>query len=180
MSINSAQSKTRLYTIWTCMKQRCLNPNAEGYKNYGGRGITVCPEWLYDFQAFEDWAYSHGYREYLTIDRIDNDKGYSPNNCRWATRLEQAHNRRPCVGKHRLYEINGIFKTSSEWATIAGISRKRFNKRWAAGKRGNALLAPSRFQDGGDTNGDGTENGGNNSRPGQHRSPRACFRACPE
>lgn len=142
MSINSAQSKTRLYTIWTCMKQRCLNPNAEGYKNSGGRGITVCPEWLYDFQAFEDWAYSHGYREYLTIDRIDNDKGYSPNNCRWATRLEQAHNRRPCVGKHRLYEINGIFKTSSEWATIAGISRKRFNKRWAAGKRGNALLAP--------------------------------------
>ena len=139
---NTPQSKTRLYHIWSGMKQRCGNPNAEGYENYGGRGITVCPEWLHNFQVFEDWAYSHGYREYLTIDRIDNGRGYSPDNCRWATRLEQAHNRRSCVGNPRLYEINGIFKTSSEWAAIAGISRKRFNKRWAAGKRGTALLAP--------------------------------------
>lgn len=83
------------------MKQRCYDPGAENFKNYGGRGIKVCDEWLHDFAEFQKWAVSHGYQDDLTIDRIDNDKGYGPDNCRWATRHEQRINQRPPKRKRK-------------------------------------------------------------------------------
>ena len=92
------KKKHRLYMVWNGMKNRCNQPSHKSYQRYGGRGITVCEEWMRDFQAFYDWAVTNGYDEtapkgQCTLDRIDNDKGYSPNNCRWVDMKTQSNNR---------------------------------------------------------------------------------------
>ena len=100
-------SKTRLYRIWNAMKNRCNNPNNYGYKNYGGRGIKVCDEWNKDFLEFYNWAINNGYKENLSIDRINNNGNYEPNNCRWATSKEQMANRRNFKVKNQ-YGVFGL------------------------------------------------------------------------
>ena len=113
-------SRTRLYTIYKGMKQRCYNPNAKHYNRYGGRGIKICDEWLNNRQAFFEWALANGYRDDLSIDRIDNDKGYSPDNCRFATNQEQVDNR--SCSKTFTYE--GIeYKSLAEASRQLGISK---------------------------------------------------------
>lgn len=123
---------TRLYSVWTCMKQRCLNKNHKSYKDYGGRGITVCKEWL-DFEPFYNWAMVNGYDEnakfmQCTIDRIDVNGNYEPNNCRWVNNKEQSENKRTA----RRIEYNGEIHCMSEWARILKIDRSlikyRLNK----------------------------------------------------
>lgn len=87
-------TRTRLHIIWCDMRARCSYEKDKCYHLYGGRGITVCEEWQKSFTAFRDWALENGYSDNLTLDRIDNDKGYSPENCKWSTHAEQRRNQR--------------------------------------------------------------------------------------
>lgn len=107
----------RLYHIWSHMKQRCVNENNPHYSLYGGRGIFICDEWL-KFENFRDWALDNGYSPDLTIDRIDNDDSYYPENCRWTDRLTQANNNRQC----HYVTYSGITHTVSEWARLLNVN----------------------------------------------------------
>lgn len=114
---------TRLYNIWGKMKHRCNNPNNKSYKNYGGRGITVCNEWAKDFRTFYNWAMANGYSEEMTIDRIDVNGNYEPSNCRWSTMKEQCNNKR----NNLLITYKNETKTLEKWVEELGIN---YNLTW--------------------------------------------------
>ncbi len=107
---------SRIYNILITMKQRCENPRNPNYKYYGGRGISICPEW-HDYMTFKKWALSNGYNDTLTIDRIDVNGNYEPSNCRWVTMKVQANNTR---GNHYI-SLEGVTKTRTQWAELFGI-----------------------------------------------------------
>lgn len=111
---------TRLYRIYNHMKSRCYNPNSTQYKWYGERGITICDEWLRSYDLFEKWAFTHGYRDDLTIDRIDVNKGYSPDNCRWVSKKEQSNNKRNNI----VIMYKDKAKTLKQWCEELGRSYK--------------------------------------------------------
>lgn len=103
--VRHGYSGTRLHTIWKGMRQRCLNPGASGYKNYGGKGIAVCQEWE-EFSPFKEWAEVNGYADQLQIDRIDASGNYCPGNCRWVTKRENT------VLRNKHYSGNKSFSRS--------------------------------------------------------------------
>lgn len=111
---------SRLHNIWFDMKARCGNPNCPAYKDYGGRGIKICEDWQNNFASFRDWAMLSGYNDTLSIDRINVNGDYSPDNCRWATRTTQNRNTR----QNRIITINGESMTLSEWAELTGMQRQ--------------------------------------------------------
>lgn len=117
---------SRIHHIWSAMKQRCYNENNSAYNRYGGRGITVCDEWKNDFVAFYNWATSAGYNDNLTIDRVDPNGNYCPENCRWISQSAQ------CVNKANTLrlEYKGESHTINEWAKILGMSPVTIRSRY--------------------------------------------------
>lgn len=128
---------TKLNHVYHDMILRCCDQKRIAYKDYGGRGITVCDEWsnkekvpsAYNatkgWLLFKEWAVEHGYKEGLTIDRIDNSKGYSPENCRWVSRKVQMNNTR----RSRLIEYKGVTKTLSTWCDELDLNYNRVERR---------------------------------------------------
>lgn len=134
--VEESPMSSRIYGIWAGMMQRCSNKKASGYKNYGGRGIKVCEEWKQSFFAFEGWAREHGYRDNLTIDRIDNNGNYEPENCRWATRKQQQNNRRSNI----FVEVCGEQLTVAEAADKYGVERSKAYQRIRLGWTGDQMV----------------------------------------
>jgi hypothetical protein len=118
-SVTHGDSKSRLYGIWENMKSRCYNKRNDNYLYYGGREITVCESWKSSFSAFRDWALSNGYNDSLTIDRIDSDGNYTPENCRFITMERQNNNRR----SNEFIEVDGLRLTFAEWGKRLGAKQ---------------------------------------------------------
>ena len=110
---------------------RCYNPNYVEYSRYGGRGISVCNEWLNSTFAFVSWSLQNGWKDGLSLDRVDNDEGYSPNNCRWATAKQQASNRSNCI----FIEHNGEKLSMMEWCERFCVPHHLPLNRWNRGER---------------------------------------------
>ena len=113
-------TKTRLYNLYKGMKQRCTNLNSPAYKYYGGRGIVICDEWLNDFQKFKDWCLNNQYSDEKSIDRIDPNGNYCPENCRWVSFEKQQNNKLNSA----FISINDQKKTVAEWAKENGINKQ--------------------------------------------------------
>ena len=125
---SATRKESRSYWIWAAMKQRCLNPNNKGYPNYGGRGVTICDKWM----SFEGFYSDMGDKPArLSLERINNNNGYSPENCKWADRASQNSNKR----NNRYIEANGETRTITEWSRVLGVSHatiiSRIERDWS-------------------------------------------------
>lgn len=130
--VRHGHSYERLFNIWYLMKYRCENTKSKAFHNYGGRGIIVCEEWsnaANGYQNFKRWAYDNGYMDTLTLDRVDNERGYEPDNCRWCDRVEQGNNKRNNI----LYEFSGKSQTLTTWAREYLLPPKTLWRRIHAG-----------------------------------------------
>lgn len=130
--------KDKLYSIRRSMLDRCHNKNNKSYANYGARGITVCEEWRNSYETFKEWAFANGYKEGLWIERIDNDKGYSPDNCYWATPKEQQRNKRT----NRIVNYNGKEMCVTDAAEASGINTFTITRRIELGWSEEDLFKP--------------------------------------
>ena len=141
---------TKLFSVWANIKDRCLNFKNHAYEDYGGRGITICPEWANDYAIFRDWAVNNDYQEGLEIDRRDNDKDYSPENCRFVVRKENVRNKRNTITMKIVNEIRELWNTGNYTqkelvkiykATSSSISKIINNKSWInEAKENNKLI----------------------------------------
>lgn len=122
---NAVGNRHRLYSIWNNMISRVECENSPQYKYYGGRGIQVCKEWRNNYLSFKDWAVNNGYKDTLTIDCIDVNGNYEPNNCRWITQKQQTRN----MQSNKMYTINGVTKCLQYWCDYYNINRNTVNKR---------------------------------------------------
>ena len=128
-SIMSNKTSKRLYSILSGMKSRCFSKNNPNFNHYGGRGITICQEWIDNFRSFEKWAIENGYNNDLTIDRIDVNGNYEPDNCRWITNKEQQNNKRNTVH----IDFYGEDITLKELSNRTGIDRNTLDSRYSKG-----------------------------------------------
>lgn len=138
-------SKTRLYCLWNGIKARCYYKKHKEYMNYGGRGIAICEEWL-DYETFKNWAYSHGYNDTLTIERVDINKNYCPKNCLWISRKQQAWNKTSTVKVFYKNKYWTIKELSEETGLAVNLLRSRIrNQGWTVEK---AVTEPLHLQKG--------------------------------
>lgn len=131
-------SRTRLYHTWQQMKRRCNNPNDKSFERYGGRGIKVCEEWEKSFERFMVWALANGYSDEKSLDRINNNGNYEPENCRWVTNKEQSRNRRSNIK----ITYKNKYVTLMELSELTGIPYGTLHARYERGDRGERLWRP--------------------------------------
>ncbi|MBS4171915.1 hypothetical protein [Bacillus sp. FJAT-49736] len=127
---------TLIYHIWCSIKGRCFRTTCKDFPNYGGRGITMCDSWRNDFMSFYEWSMSNGYKEGLSIDRINNDGNYEPSNCRWVTQAKQSRNK----SNNRFITIDGMTKTLADWCKFYKVHISTAHSRIKSGKTGKEIF----------------------------------------